>query len=287
MDPKSATVEGISVRQIDVPMRWVEWGEGLPLVLIHGMPTSPLLWREVIPRLAGARCLAWEMVGYGASIVEGCERDISVSAQADYLALWLKHLGISRAVLAGHCAGGAVAQVAAVRYPGLCAGLFLTNALAYNSWPPAFVKPLQALDRVVQRLPDPLFKQIFRAWLRHGHDNSAQAGAALETHWPHYARNGAAALLRQIKAFDVRDTLAAADLLPHLNLPARLVWGTADCFQPIEVGERLARDLKAPLRRIEGARHFTPEDHPKTVAEEINLLLEEVRNARRPPVISR
>jgi pimeloyl-ACP methyl ester carboxylesterase len=287
MDPKSATVEGISVRQIDVPMRWVEWGEGLPLVLIHGMPTSPLLWREVIPRIAGARCLAWEMVGYGASIVEGCERDISVSAQADYLALWLKHLGISRAVLAGHCAGGAVAQVAATRYPGICAGLFLTDALAYDSWPPAFVKPLQALGAVVQCLPNPLFKPIFRAWLRRGHDNSAQAAAALETHWPHYARNGAGALLRQIKAFDVRDTLAAADLLPNLNLPARLVWGTADRFQPIEVGERLARDLKAPLRRIEGARHFTPEDHPETVAEEINLLLEEVRRARRPPVMSR
>jgi pimeloyl-ACP methyl ester carboxylesterase len=83
MDPKSTTVEGISVRRIDIPMRWVERGEGLPLVLIHGMPTSPLLWREVMPRIAGARCLAWEMVGYGASIPEGRERDISLSAQAD------------------------------------------------------------------------------------------------------------------------------------------------------------------------------------------------------------
>src|ERR671918_2998949 len=128
METRSGTVEGISVRRIDIPMRWLERGEGLPLVLIHGMPTSPLLWREVIVRIAGARCLAWEMVGYGASIPDGHERDISVSAQADYLALWLKHFGISRAVLAGHCAGGAVAQLAAVRYPGICAGLFLTDA---------------------------------------------------------------------------------------------------------------------------------------------------------------
>jgi pimeloyl-ACP methyl ester carboxylesterase len=89
------------------------------------------------------------------------------------------------------------------------------------------------------------------------------------------------------KALDARDTLAFAAQLPRLNLPARVVWGVADKFQKIEVGERLARDLHAPLRRIEGARHFTPEDHPETVAEEINLLLEEVRNARRPPVMSR
>jgi pimeloyl-ACP methyl ester carboxylesterase len=287
METRSTTVEGISIQRIDVPMRWVERGDGLPLVLIHGMPTSPLLWRKVIPRIAGARCLAWEMVGYGASIPEGSERDISLSAQADYLALWLKHLGISRAVFAGHCVGGAVAQVAAIRYQGICAGLLLTHALAYDSWLPAFVKPLQALNGVVQRLPDPLFKQIFRAWLRRGHDSSEQTEAALETHWPHYARNGGAAFVRQIKALDTRDTLAVADRLPNLNLPARLIWGTADRYQKIEVGERLARDLKAPLRRIEGAKHFTPEDHPEVVAEEIDLLLHAIGKARRPPRVTR
>jgi pimeloyl-ACP methyl ester carboxylesterase len=122
---------------------------------------------------------------------------------------------------------------------------------------------------------------FFRAWLRHGHDSSEQAEAALETYWPHYARNGGAAFARQIEALDVRDTLAVADRRPDLNLPARVVWGTADRFQSIEVGERLARDLNAPLRRIEGARHFTPEDHPEVVAEEINLLLE--GSAQRPP----
>jgi pimeloyl-ACP methyl ester carboxylesterase len=142
METISAT-EGISVRRIDIPMRWIERGEGLPLVLIHGIPTGLLLWREVLLRLAGARCLAWEMVGYGASMPAGRERDISISAQADYLALWLKHLGISRAVLAGHCLGGAVAQVAALRYPGLCAGLFLIDALGYDSWPPALLQPLR------------------------------------------------------------------------------------------------------------------------------------------------
>ncbi len=77
------------------------------------------------------------------------------------------------------------------------------------------------------------------------------------------------------------DTLAVADRLRNLNLPARLVWGTADRFQKIEVGERLARDLHAPRRRIEGAKHFTPEDHPEAVAAEINPLLDEVRNALR------
>ena len=57
METRTATVNG-------VPMRWEEQaGEGLPLVLVHGIPTGPRLWRHVVPRIAaGARCLAWEMV---------------------------------------------------------------------------------------------------------------------------------------------------------------------------------------------------------------------------------
>jgi pimeloyl-ACP methyl ester carboxylesterase len=78
MENKSRDVDGIR-------MSWEELGEGRPVVFIHGIPTCPRLWRHVIPRIAHARCLAWEMVGYGSSIPEGVDRDISVGRQADYL----------------------------------------------------------------------------------------------------------------------------------------------------------------------------------------------------------
>ncbi len=61
--------------------------------------------------------------------------------------------------------------------------------------------------------------------------------------------------------------------MPSLRLPARIVWGVADQFQKIAFGERLAQDLEAPLRRIEGGKHFTPEDHPDVIAEEITSLV--------------
>ena len=79
MESRNAEVDGIR-------MRWEEQGEGRPVVFVRGIPTSPRLWRHVIPQVRGARCMAWEMVGYGASIEEGRERDISVAKQADYLA---------------------------------------------------------------------------------------------------------------------------------------------------------------------------------------------------------
>lgn len=63
-------------------------------------PTSPALWRYVMP-LVEARCMAWEMVGYGESIPQGAGRDISVGRQADYLLDWLDAVGIDRAALSG------------------------------------------------------------------------------------------------------------------------------------------------------------------------------------------
>lgn len=273
MQSKTASVAGIA-------MRWEEQGEGIPLVLIHGIPTSPALWRDVVPRISGARCLAWEMVGYGASIAEGRARDISVAKQAEYLVKWLRHLRVERAVLAGHDLGGGVAHIAAVRRPDLCQGLFLTNAIGYDSWPIPSVKMMRAMGPLVRHLPDPVFKQIFKTFIHRGHDDAARADESIEAHWPYYENHGAAAFIRQVSSLNVQDTLAVADALPQLGAPARIAWGAADQFQKIRYGERFARDLKAPLRRIDEGRHFTPEDHPEIIAEQINQLTASVQERK-------
>ena len=278
MEEKSAEVEGMSVQWIDFRARWIEHGTGIPLVLIHGFPTGPSLWRDVMPRIVGARCIAWEMVGYGASMAESRDQDISLARQADYLALTLKHLGIERAVLAGHDLGGGVAQIAAIRYPEICAGLLLANAVAYDDPPVPNISILRGLVGTLRYLPNPPFRAVFRSLLRQGHDSYERAKASFDTYWPHYARNGGvASFRRQLAALDPRDMLAISDRIARVEVPARLVWGVGDASRSIEIGERLARDLGAPLRRIEGAKHFTPEDHPEIIAEEINGLLAKVR----------
>ncbi len=48
-------------------------------------------------------------------------------------------------------------------------------------------------------------------------------------------------------------------------------------FQKIEYGERFARDLGTTVQRIDGGRHFTPEDHPDVVAAAVKDLVAEVR----------
>ena len=267
-------MESKSVELGDVRIRWEEEGEGYPVVFIHGIPTSPRLWRHVVPQVRNARSMVWEMVGYGASIEEGRDRDISVAKQADYLAGWMREIGLEGAVLVGHDLGGGVAQILAVREPQLVRGLVLTNAICYDSWPIPSVKAMRATGLVVERLPDRAFRLVYSGFLHQGHDDRARARESIEEHWPYYERaGGAAAMIRQVHSLDVNDTLSIADRIPTINVPARIVWGAADQFQKIGYGYRLAYELGAPLDRIEEGKHFVPEDHPERVAAAVNDLL--------------
>src|SRR5262249_59397108 len=49
-------------------MAYVEVGEGDPIVLLHGNPTSSYLWRNVLPHLRPrGRCIAPDLIGMGQS----------------------------------------------------------------------------------------------------------------------------------------------------------------------------------------------------------------------------
>ncbi|MFO7894961.1 MAG: alpha/beta hydrolase [Longimicrobiales bacterium] len=279
------TVDEHTVVVDGIPMRWLERGPGttntttgdadgpagadatgVPMIMVHGIPTSAELWRRVLPAVRG-RAMAWEMVGYGASIPAGVGRDISVARQAGYLSSWLDALGIERAVLVGHDLGGGVVQRVALDRPEVCAGLVLTNAIGYDAWPVWPIKLAQRLHPVVGRVPDALMGRIFEAVLRRMHEPASLGSESARIHWGHYARHGgAAAFVRQARSLDVRDTLTVADRLPELDVPARVVWGDADPFLALEWGERFARDLGTELRIIPGALHFTPEDQPGPLA---------------------
>ncbi len=265
MQVHTATVDGIT-------MRWEKEGAAgadgdVPVVFLHGIPTSPRLWRHVMPLVPGRR-LAWEMVGYGDSIPAGAGRDVSLSCQAEYLLAWLRAVDAWPAVLVGHDLGGGVAQIVAVREFTACAGLVLVNSVSYDSWPIGPVKALRAAGPLTRRLPGSVFRRtVFSPLMALGHDDRARARESLGAHWQPYARHGgAAAFLHQARALHAGDTLAVVPHLGQVKVPARVVWGAADPFQRLRYGERLARDLDAPLTTLDGARHFVPEDRPEAVA---------------------
>lgn len=55
-------------RVLNREMAYVEVGEGDPIVLLHGNPTSSYLWRNVLPHVESlGRCIAPDLIGMGDS----------------------------------------------------------------------------------------------------------------------------------------------------------------------------------------------------------------------------
>lgn len=101
---------------LDSTMHYEESGSGLPVVFLHGNPTSSYLWRNVTPHLAGlARSLAPDLIGMGGS--GRPEIAYEFADHARYLDAWFDALELREVVLVGHDWGGALALDWAARHP--------------------------------------------------------------------------------------------------------------------------------------------------------------------------
>ena len=136
---------------LDSEMAYVDsGGEGPPIVLLHGNPTSSYLWRNVIPPLAPlGRCLAPDLIGMGASGPSG-DGSYRFVDHARYLDAWFESvLPAGQVVLVCHDWGGALAFHWAAQHPERVAGIAymetIVAPLTWDDWPEAARDIFQAM----------------------------------------------------------------------------------------------------------------------------------------------
>ena len=127
-------------------LAYVEEGQGNPIVLLHGNPTSSYLWRNVIPELtASGRVIAPDLIGQGdsekLSVSEGPGR-YTFEVAYEYLAGLLSELDAEQnVVLVGHDWGSALGFHWARNHPDLVRGIAYMEALVspveWSEWPEA------------------------------------------------------------------------------------------------------------------------------------------------------
>jgi pimeloyl-ACP methyl ester carboxylesterase len=108
-----------------------EVGDGPPVLLLHGWPTSSFLWREVMGPIGHAnRVIALDLPGFGAS-----DKPVGIRYSFDFFArvldLFLAQLGIQQLGLAVHDLGGPVGLHWALDRHGRLTKLALLNTLVY------------------------------------------------------------------------------------------------------------------------------------------------------------
>jgi pimeloyl-ACP methyl ester carboxylesterase len=104
---------------------WRDWrvfvratGQGTPLLLIHGFPTSSLDWHRITPELAKHhRVLCFDLLGFGWSD-KPTGHDYRIAEQADLAEAVLAHFGVEEAAVLAHDYGDTVAQELLARQQG-------------------------------------------------------------------------------------------------------------------------------------------------------------------------
>lgn len=102
----------------------VQHGAGVPLLLLHQTPRSWSEFRDLMPLLPGVRCVALDMVGFGASAPVA---EYSIEQMARSALGVLDALGIPEAAVLGHHTGGVVACELAAQVPERVRALLLSS----------------------------------------------------------------------------------------------------------------------------------------------------------------
>lgn len=250
-----------------------ERGEGPPLVLVHGLATSRVVWRRVMPMLPG-RVLAPDVPGFGAAPPAGAGFDLARVAGA--IAGALHDAGVPTPYdLVGHSLGGAVAMTLAAREPEAVGRLVLVAPAGLRPMPALAARALGRGAAVTVPLRRRAGVLAGSAWGRRLlMSPSTAAPAALppaEVRAMLDASGGSARIAAALAA------VATADLRPLLRslpVPVGAIWGMRDRIVP-SGGVHAVRVTRpeAPIATLPDSGHIPMMEQPEAFVAALGRVL--------------
>lgn len=264
------------MREVDLGtarIRYREYGDGPPVVFVHGLLTNGRLWRKVVRTVAdaGFRCLVpdWPL---GSHEIPVPSADLSPPGVAALVAQFLVELDLTDVTVVANDTGGAITQILMANHPQRIARVVLTPSDSFERFFPPVFAGLPWLARVpggvglvVQALRA---RRLIRAtgllWVaKHPVSDDVLDSYLLPSRVPAIRRD----LRRFLLGVHKRHTLAAASRLSGFTQPVLLAWAPEDRHFPLSLARRLAGVLpNAELRTIENSWTFVPEDQPEQLS---------------------
>jgi pimeloyl-ACP methyl ester carboxylesterase len=203
--PGIATVNGIE-------LGYQEFGEGDPLILLHGgFGTIKMFGPNIELLAAGRRVVGVDLQSHGRT--PAADRPMRFETMADDIEAFIRHLGLEHASIMGFSLGGGVALRTAIQHPGVVERLVLVSTpFKREGWYPEMRAGMDAQGphTADQLRPTPLY------------DAYANVAPDVED-WP--------TLVQQVSEAVKIDYDWSAEI-PGLAMPVMLVIGDADGLPP-------------------------------------------------------
>jgi pimeloyl-ACP methyl ester carboxylesterase len=235
-EPKAATftkVDGVRIRYVDV-------GEGPPVVFVHGFASSIDVWTDVIREASKShRVLALDLKGFGWT--DRPEGDYSPAAQAELVLHLMDARGIDRAAVVAHSWGASVALAMSLAAPDRVTRLALYDAWVYEEQlPPTFYwARADGVGEAIfglfydQRVEDKIALAFY--------DKKFVTQKLVDATERALDRPGAtAAALAAVRG---QRFSRVQDRYKDIQQPTLLLWGREDLVTTVTYGERLSNEL--------------------------------------------
>ena len=251
------------------------YGDGAPVVLIHGTPSSSYIWRNIMPSLleAGYKVHLFDLLGYGLSErPQDPDIDTSVTGQVPILEGLLALWGLNEAHIIAHDIGGAVAQRFAIQSPERVTSLTMLDVVSYDSWPSkrTHEQMQSGLEKLI-KASDTDHREHFREWLYSTVENKDRlADTSMETYLDFICGpvGQASFFQHQVMHYDPKHTQEVAPRYAELGQnPVQLIWGADDAWQVEAWAHKLHAAIPgSELHMLQDCGHFSMEDQPEAIS---------------------
>jgi len=245
------------------------FGEGSPVVLVHGTPTRSYLWRNIVPALAEHRSVyVYDLLGYGES-EKGEGQDVSIAAQARVLKELVEAWGLEEPAIAGHDIGGGIVLRAQLLEGVRFSRVAILDAVVLGprlSEPRSSTWHVREHAEAYETMPNHLFGAFFSAYLGETNTNLGRdAFKAYVTPW--LGEEGRRAFVRQALQVEEWHTGEIEPRLGSVEVPVLVVWGGKDGWLDPSLAPRLRKEIPgSELKLIQEGGHFVQEDAPEEIA---------------------
>lgn len=261
------------------------FGNGKPVILLHGTPFSSLVWHRIVPNLiqAGYKVHIFDLLGYGLSERPWNQSiDTSPTAQVPILEGLLSFWDLDKVHLVAHDFGGAVAQRFGIHSPERIKSLTLLDTVSFDSYPSLRTKQLMqnGLENMITA-SDASHRAHFKEWILSGvyEKEKFTSSGDLDTFLEYISGpiGQSSYFQHQIRHYDPKHTMEIADQLPTLGeVPVHIIWGANDAWQVVDWAHKLHRAIPgSKLDIVEGAGHFSQHDKPEEISKLIIDFLDE------------